>query len=79
MSQLKKHQGHKAVPDCELPLIDKEGNIKVAPVAVLERRVIPRNNEPLVQWLIHWLNLPPSAATWEDADFIQKVFPSFVP
>lgn len=77
MSQLKKHIGKKVVPSSELPLI--EGNIKVGPVAVLERRMIPKNNEPMVQWLIHWLNLPPDAATWEDADFIQRVFPSFVP
>lgn len=79
VSQLKKHKGDKAVPNCELPLIDQDGNIKVAPVAVLERRVIPRNNQPVVQWLIHWMNLPISAATWEDADFIQRIFPSFVP
>jgi hypothetical protein len=30
-----------------------------------------------VQWLIHWVNLPESEATWEDAAFIRRVFPSF--
>ena len=48
-------------------------------MTILERRLIPRNNEPVVQWLIHWTNLPVSEATWEDADFIRKVFPSFHP
>lgn len=79
VSQLKKHLGSKAVPSSELPLLDAIGNIKVAPAAVLERRVIPRNNEPVVQWLIHWSNLPESEATWEDATFINKVLPSFAP
>lgn len=79
VSQLKKHLGPKAIPTPDLPLIDDKGNIKVAPTAVLQRRMIPRNNEPVVQWLIHWSNLPESEATWEDASFIRKVFPSFHP
>ena len=79
VSQLKKHIGPQAIPTPHLPLIDQHGNIKVAPMEILEYRLIPRNNEPLVQWLIQWTNLPPSSATWEDADFICKVFPSFHP
>ncbi|CAN6347636.1 unnamed protein product [Urochloa humidicola] len=79
VSQLKRHLGPNAVPSPELPLIDSKGTIKVAPADVLDRRLIPRNNEPVVQWLIHWVNLPPSEATWEDANFIRKVFPSFHP
>lgn len=79
VSQLKKHIGPQVVPSPALPLIDKNGYIKVAPVAILERRLIPRNNEPDVQWLIQWTNLPPSEATWEDASFISKVFPNFHP
>jgi hypothetical protein len=35
-----------------LTLLDAKGNIKVAPEAILERRLIPRNNEPVVQWFI---------------------------
>uniref|UniRef100_A0A0A9A0M3 Integrase catalytic domain-containing protein n=1 Tax=Arundo donax TaxID=35708 RepID=A0A0A9A0M3_ARUDO len=79
VSQLKKHIGPKVVPQEGLPLTDSEGNIKMAPMAILERRLIPRNNEPVVQWLIQWVNLPPAAATWEDADFIRKIFPEFHP
>lgn len=56
-----------------------EGHILFEPVAVLERRVIPRNNEPVVQWKVHWTNLPQEAATWEDANFIAWVFPQFHP
>lgn len=79
VSQLKKHLGPKVVPSSELPLVDNKGNVKVGPMQILERRLIPRNNEPMVQWLIQWLNLPSSEATWEDAAFIRKVFPSFHP
>ena len=45
VSQLKKHIGPKVVPTKELPLVDDDGDIKVAPLQILERRMIPRNNE----------------------------------
>jgi len=79
VSQLKQHIGPSVIPSPELPLIDDKGNIKVAPMAILERRMIPRNNEPVIQWLIQWTNLPKEEATWEDVSFIRKVFPSFNP
>jgi hypothetical protein len=79
VSQLKKHIGPKAVPTPDLPLMDADGNIKVARVEILERRMIPHNNEPVVQCLIQWSNLPVSESTWEDANFIGWVFPSFHP
>ena len=41
VSQLKKHIGPSVVPSLELPLIDDKGNIKVTPIALLERRMIP--------------------------------------
>jgi len=79
VSQLKKHLGPLVIPTPDLPLVDKNGNIKVAPETILERRLIPRNNEPVVQWLIKWINLSVQEATWEDADFIRRIFPSFHP
>lgn len=79
VSQLKQHLGPNAIPSPDLPLIDAKGTIKVAPAQILQRRMIPRNNEPVVQWLIHWVNLPETEAMWEDATFIRKVFPSFHP
>jgi hypothetical protein len=77
VSQLKKHIGPRVVPSPDLPLVDTEGNIRVAPEAVLARRVVPRNNEPIVQWQIKWVNLLETTASWEDEAFIGKVFPSF--
>ena len=63
----------------ELPLIDAKGTVKVAPGRILQGRMIPRNNELVVQWLIQWVNLPEEAATWEDVVFVRKLFPSFNP
>jgi len=42
VSQLKRHIGPRAVPTPDLPLIDEKGNIKVATIEILERRMIPR-------------------------------------
>jgi ribosomal protein L21E len=77
VSQLKMHLGPKAVPSPDLPLVHPDGTIKTGPALVLEIRQIPRNNEPVVQWLIQWDNLSPEDATWEDADFIKQSFPAF--
>lgn len=79
VSQLKRRVGHKVIPSKELPLVNHEGNILTEPIAVLERRVVPRNNEPVVQWRVQWANLPPEAATWEDPDFITRIFQQFNP
>jgi len=79
VSQLKRHVESHAVPNPNLPLVDSDGKIKTEPVAILERRLVARNHEPVVQWLIQWLNLASEDATWEDADFIRKVFPGFHP
>lgn len=67
------------IPTKDLPLADSEGNIKMAPEVILKRSVVPRDNELVVQWLIKWINLPPEAATWEDASFIYMIFPEFNP
>jgi hypothetical protein len=79
ISQLKKHLGPKVIPQQALPLVDSDGNILMQPEALLDRRMIPSNNEPMVQWLIKWINLPDTTATWEDVDFIRKVFLDFQP
>lgn len=79
VSQLKKHLGRHAVPMPNLPLVGPDGQIKAEPVAILQRRMIPRRGEPVVQWLVLWRNLSPADATWEDATFIRATFPNFEP
>jgi hypothetical protein len=79
ISQLKKLIGDKVIPQDNLPLTDAEGNVQMQPETLLQQRLIPSNNEPVVQWLIKWINVLEAAGTWEDADFIRKVFPEFTP
>lgn len=77
VSQLKAHKGTHAVPAQELPLIGADGRIRTEPVHVLETRSLPRNGVLVTQWLIQWANLPPEEPSWEDANFIKRVFPVF--
>jgi hypothetical protein len=83
VNQLKKHLGPAAVPNPNLPLLTSDGKIKTFPLAVLQRRQVPRSagsyDVAVVQWLIHWENLSVEEATWEDAKFIQATFPTFKP
>jgi hypothetical protein len=82
VNQLKRHLGPDAVPNPTLPMLTPVGKIKVAPLAILQYRQIPRKageyDIPIPQWLIHWENMTSYEATWEDASFI-KSFPSFQP
>jgi hypothetical protein len=75
VSQLKKHVGPHVVPSLDLPLITPDGKIKIAPQTVLETRQISHNNVAVVQWLIHWEGLTKDEATWEDTNFVKKIFP----
>ena len=53
--------------------------MQLEPLALLERRMLKRNNKPVAKWLIHWTNSFPEYATWEDAYIIQQKFPDFKP
>jgi hypothetical protein len=83
VNQLKKHLGKEAIPNPKLPLVTSSGKIKIAPAAILQRRLIPQSNGeydiPVPQWLIQWENFNEDKATWEDAAFIQATFPHFKP
>jgi hypothetical protein len=77
VSNLKKHLGTHAVPQPGLPLVGPDGKIKTAPFQVLETRSLPRNGVLVTQWLMEWENLAPEDTSWEDANFIKRVFPEF--
>ena len=49
----------------------------MAPIVVLNRKLIKMNNRPVAQVLIQWSHAAPEDATWEDATFIQAQFPQF--
>jgi hypothetical protein len=77
VSQLKKHLGPKIVPQANLLMVTPEGYIKVAPVAVLDTRALPRGDVIITQCQVQWENLQPEQATWEDKMFITSSFPEF--
>lgn len=62
-----------------LPQMTKEGQVKVAPFAMLDRRVIKRKNKEVDKVLIQWTNLTLEDAIWEDWTHIQAQFSIFNP
>ena len=38
------------------PKVDEEGKMKVQPIAMLERQLVKRKNEPMVEWTVQWAN-----------------------
>lgn len=61
----------------QMPLVEGTKQFKVKPLAILDRRVIPRANKAVTQLLIHESNALPEDATWEDWLYIQAHFPYF--
>ncbi|KAL0451604.1 UNVERIFIED_CONTAM: hypothetical protein Slati_1138500 [Sesamum latifolium] len=78
VSLLKKKIGSKYFPSVNLPEF-KDEVFKVYPVAILARRLIPRNNVGVPQVLIQWSHASPDQATWEDYKDITAKFPGFDP
>lgn len=79
VSQLKKKLGKNKVPIQSLPYADDDGNFRIEPIAVVDRRLVKRNNKPVNQVLVQWSNSTPEDATWEDYNFITSQFPNFKP
>ncbi|KAL8137676.1 hypothetical protein V2J09_003677 [Rumex salicifolius] len=75
-SQLKIHIGPNATPSVAPPLHNSEGTVLVLPEAILDTRVtyLP-SGDPVIEWLIKWVNLKPVEATWKTADHILHQFP----
>ena len=61
----------------QLPLINQEGELYIEPIAVLDRRIVPRNNQAVTQVLIQWSQMPVKEATWEDWSIINSHFLDF--
>jgi hypothetical protein len=67
VSHLKKHTCPNALPNPILPLVTKDGKVKNAPLAILQRRIIPRSvgdyDVAIPQWLVHWDTMTAEEAT----------------
>ncbi|KAL2232584.1 UNVERIFIED_CONTAM: Transposon Ty3-G Gag-Pol polyprotein [Sesamum indicum] len=78
VSLLKKKIGSKYFPSANLPELEDEV-YKIYPVAILARRLVPRNNVGVPQVLIQWSHSSPDQATWEDYYSVAAIFPGFDP
>lgn len=56
VSCLKKKLGAANVHQSKLSLIQEDARMQLEPFALLDRRMIKRNNRHVAQWLIHWSN-----------------------
>ncbi|KAL5816484.1 hypothetical protein ACOSQ3_024862 [Xanthoceras sorbifolium] len=79
VSQLKPKIGDRFSPNPQLPHTGPDGQILAQPVAILDRKMVKKDNKAVVQYLIQWSASSPEDATWEDADMIRRSFPSFDP
>ncbi|KAL2248535.1 UNVERIFIED_CONTAM: Transposon Ty3-G Gag-Pol polyprotein [Sesamum indicum] len=78
VSLLKKKIGSKYFPSVNLPELEDEV-FKVYPIAILGRRLVPRNNVGVPQVLIQWAHSTPAQDTWEDYHVVAAKFPNFDP
>lgn len=75
ISLLKKRVGQGNVVITEPPIVSDDGQLKLEPIAVLDRRIVERNNQAVTQVLISWANLDEEESTWEDYHAIVAQFP----
>ncbi|XP_071917193.1 uncharacterized protein [Coffea arabica] len=66
-----------AVVHSQPPTLTEEGEVQIAPAAVLARRTLQRHGRDVEQALIQWKNLDTADATWEDGSAMQAQFLEF--
>ena len=78
VSQLKKHRGE--IPDAQqvqIPICDQNGLLTAQPLALLDRKMVKKNNVVAVYGLIQWTNGSAEDVTWEPLDKLLKDYPEF--
>ncbi|KAH7571981.1 hypothetical protein JRO89_XS04G0178700 [Xanthoceras sorbifolium] len=79
VSQLKAQIGDRIAPNPQLLHAGLDEQLLMQPVAILDRKLIKRNNKGEVQYLVQWSTTSLEDATWEDAEMIRRSFLSFDP
>ncbi|KAE8728969.1 hypothetical protein F3Y22_tig00004035pilonHSYRG00004 [Hibiscus syriacus] len=79
VSLLKKKIGSNMLTSLDPPEVGDDGQLKIYPAIVLDKRSVKRQNRPVTQLLIQWSNLSPENATWEDYSALKSQFPDFDP
>jgi hypothetical protein len=75
VSQLKDYRADYTPVFTKLPKLPPLDAIEAVPETILDRRMMKRGNEPVIQVLIKWAQQPDNAATWEDWDVLSARFP----
>lgn len=70
----KKKVGDRVVVQTILPITGDDVQFLVKPVAILQRKLIKRNNGAVVRVPMQWSNLSLKDATWEDYQFFKAKF-----
>jgi len=75
---LKKKIGDTAMISSKLPASNKEGQMQIVPIAILDRKLMKKGNRAVATRLIQWSNLYLEDATCKDLEDLQKQFPECV-
>jgi hypothetical protein len=75
VSQLKDYRADYTPVFSKLPQCPALDSMDMAPEAILDRCMMKKGNQAIVQVLIKWKNLPKETATWEDWDTLKTSFP----
>ncbi|XP_074301418.1 uncharacterized protein LOC141632805 [Silene latifolia] len=79
VSQLKAFRGNlPAAPHIPNWMQGLSSDGTIQPAAVLERRIVKRQNKATMQYLVHWEGFPIHDATWEFAEVIEQQYPEFI-
>jgi hypothetical protein len=76
VSQLKDYRPDYTPVFHDLPIMPHLDSVDTEPEAILDRRMMKKGNQAIVQVMIKWKNLPEETATWEDWDVLKLSFPS---
>ncbi|XP_039045952.1 uncharacterized protein LOC120185946 [Hibiscus syriacus] len=79
VSLLKKKVGEGTITSKNPPELSEDGQMKVYPTIVLNKRIVKRQNKVITQLLIQWSNLGEENATWEDYAVLKSQFSDFDP
>lgn len=71
--------GHSKVIQTALPDVNKVGELKPSPVAILDCRLVKRGNKPVTMVLVQWSNNIPEDATWETWEKLTLQYAEFDP
>jgi hypothetical protein len=75
LKKKKKRLGPAVPVNNSLPLVGTNGQVKLEPVAILDRRIVKKNNQVGVEIPVQWSNLDLEDATLEDYDQLKIQFP----